>query len=443
MSKKKFPIKRYFPQKAIIKLEEILQSMNENKYEKEYFYYIMDLIYRIPTWDKSLTDSKYIPINRTELSKRIGKNKMLHLNFLVNNSIMVTDNMYIPGEKSKGYKFHPDIEGGMTFDYIHPEHQLWKKIITERNNRWKNFYRYPDYIQKMKAEFFKIEFDYINAEKWIKENIKDETKQNHNLLAIELFRDKRNLYFKRNKTNKRIDTNLTNLKKELRDYIKGDLVIVDLKNSQPLLLAYLLIQIFPIVRYVDNSLCFPDRTNELIKTFGESAIREIKKIPQKHQKDIYEELKIYFNWVVTGVFYEEFSKTINKNITRDDVKDITFEILYSKNSAINNKTGGRFVPYQKGKKIFSQLFPMISDTLVLLKKKNYKALSIYLQKLEAEIFIDKIAKTLVEAGIIPLTIHDSLILNAKEKNRASVIVQTILKEYFLATPKFSINVIGM
>lgn len=66
-------------------------------------------------------------------------------------------------------------------------------------------------------------------------------------------------------------------------------------------------------------------------------------------------------------------------------------------------------------------------------------MSIFLQRLESYIFIDCIAKELVAAGIIPLTIHDSAIVKAKDKSKALEIMNRVFIDNFGAIPTFDIK----
>jgi len=293
----------------------------------------------------------------------------------------------------------------------------------------------------MRKYFYKIQFDFPNAFAWVDKEIASQNKKNCSFLSLKKIQEK-DFFFDRNKTNYRLDSNLTNLKRELKSFLKGDLVCIDLKNSQPVLLNYLLFQIFPI--YWGESegrgapaLCFSNRHDEVVETFGKYVIREVRKIPQKDEKAFYEEFIRFHKWTMGGIFYDEFLKHIGGELTRDEVKKLMFKVMYSPNF-INNTS---MVLYQKEKEYFRQVFPFISQIIFALKRKDHTLFSVFLQKLESELFIDKMSKALVEAGIIPLTIHDSFIIERKYKERASLIAKVVLKEYFLENPKFSVEYI--
>ena len=67
-----------------------------------------------------------------------------------------------------------------------------------------------------------------------------------------------------------------------------------------------------------------------------------------------------------------------------------------------------------------------AEVVKILKEKNHKALPIFLQKLESHVFIDLICKKLVEEGIIPITIHDSVIVQKKHED---ILLKSMIENY--------------
>ena len=76
---------------------------------------------------------------------------------------------------------------------------------------------------------------------------------------------------------------------------------------------------------------------------------------------------------------------------------------------------------------------------MLLKEKDHRALSIYLQKLESYLFIDCIAKELINEGIIPYTIHDSVIVKKKDEAKAIEMMNWFFMSQIGFVPTFSIE----
>ena len=190
------------------------------------------------------------------------------------------------------------------------------------------------------------------------------------------------LYFTRNKTNNRIDTNLTGLKSEFRKFIYGSdkKIHIDIKNSQPFILGLTL--------------------------RGDTTLNQ-------------EELIRYIELTSSGMFYErmvdECRLATGKNCTRKEIKEMMFCILYSKNDSYRNK-----------KMIMQKLFPSINKHINDRKKNDHTLLSIDMQKLEASISIDNICKKLYDLGISYYTIHDSWVIDEKYYD---LVVNTVLDSF--------------
>ncbi len=96
----------YIPEN--IDLDKILKkSPPDFKYDKDYFIYILYLIRKI-NGRKKIKDIEemkgYTPINAQLLQMRI-RNYNKYMDYLIDQEILICDNYYINGKKSKGYKF--------------------------------------------------------------------------------------------------------------------------------------------------------------------------------------------------------------------------------------------------------------------------------------------------------------------------------------------------
>ena len=101
----------------------------------------------------------------------------------------------------------------------------------------------------------------------------------------------------------------------------------------------------------------------------------------------------------------------------------------------------KIIPYEKDKKIFASIYPLIYESIENLKTKDNVLLPVFLQKIESYIFIDCIAKELVNAGIVPLTVHDSVIVKTEHQERTIKIINKIFIENFNVIPTFEIKLI--
>lgn len=205
------------------------------------------------------------------------------------------------------------------------------------------------------------------------------------------------LFFKRNSTNGRLDTNLTSLPSYLRPYIISDekLISLDIKNSQPYFL-YALIRNNPSIN--------PD------------------------------ELKLFGELVISGTLYEEMARRYKEHTgysrTRNQMKLLMYRIFFSEVKS-----------FPKQKAFFGKMFPsiltFISDTNSV--KNNTLALS--LQQMESNAVLDVVMPMLEAEGIIPYTIHDSFICLESEAERIREVFTQKLIEMFDIAPAMHMDYI--
>jgi hypothetical protein len=307
----------------------------------------------------------------------------------------------------------------------------------------------------MKNKLMNLQFDYDAAKIYISK-IPDIKKRLAYLMQIEALADKRLRYFARNKTNNRLYTNVTNLKKELREFIIGDFVNIDLKNSQPFFLGQLLIYLNELaanlyfrdinrdLRNINNNtiLCSSFLKFDLVKVFGIKVIKSISKIHQKQKNSNLVNLKEFTDCVNAGNLYEYVGNYFDGKYKRDEIKDMMFAILFSQN--IEYKNHIKIIPYEKEKKVFAEVFPIVAEIVKILKEGKfnsgkYKKLPILLQKIESYNFIDCIAKELVNAGIVPITIHDSVIVERVHEVRTIEIINNVFTKYFGILPTLKVS----
>jgi hypothetical protein len=142
---------------------------------------------------------------------------------------------------------------------ISKDSKVGRYITNEHKRELDRLKHYPPHLKSM-AKHFKVnlKIDYNAAMEYVKQLweieiekagdkkdtlIKVENKILHRIRSIEELKDgKGNLRFHRNKTNRRIDTNLTNMGKDLRPFLIGydNLSYLDLCNSQPVLFNIIL-----------------------------------------------------------------------------------------------------------------------------------------------------------------------------------------------------------
>ena len=424
------PIKLLLPSSLICELDKYLETESFKTPMKTMNFYIV--IADINVVRHNRKDSEFVPLNTKYLKSIIGTKTDSYIKTLSNGGFIISDEKAIPGKKSYHYKLNPCYNGETSEIEIPPDNKLFRKILNLQKKRSAHINRLSPHIHQMRKEFLKMDLDYPRAIEWAN-NQDNYAKRLSYLNSINLLRDKRLRRFNRNKTNNRLDTNLTNLKSDLRQFIIGDYVSIDLKNSQPFFLRILIESII----YNKGSLCSLLLKDNLTKTFGIKAFNAVLKVHQNSKTSKMVDLMEFKNAVVSGIFYDHFKGSFSEEMSRDEVKNIMFKVLFSKNR--DHSKFRRFVPYEKDKERFKVVYPTVYNITHELKEKSNSVLPILLQKIESYIFIDCIAKELVENNIIPLTIHDSVIIKRENVRETKAIMEKVFEYQFGEIPSFHVK----
>jgi repressor of nif and glnA expression len=105
-------------------------------------------------------------------------------------------------------------------------------------------------------------------------------------------------------------------------------------------------------------------------------------------------------------------------------------LAYSSNRSTN---------YYIVKLAFQDKYPIISLILRYFKKNKHADLAIVLQKIESHIFIEQISHNLIDNGIVPITIHDSIIVKESDLEKSEEIMNQVLLENIGFTPKIQVE----
>jgi hypothetical protein len=414
---------------------------------KENLYTIIDLIQRKEIYFKSDLQKYYgfTAISLAEFKELIPTSTYLNedIQFLIDNNFILRNEFYKMGYKSKSYKIPVNYMGttiGVMIENKNINKRIDKQIKKYRAIKVKN-------LELAKTEYFKnFKIDYEGAQQAIYQQAKTEIIKLLAELPMLLFQqskidelvdeiicckqssanirqkilDSRKgkdfldilhrymiyssrinaindgfLFFKRNKTNNRLDSNLTSLPSFLRPFLLAEepLMHIDIKNSQPYFL-YVLLQ-------------------------NESQIDK-------------QELNRYKELVVTGKLYEyllkEFNYRLYKKWNRDNIKKMLFRIFYSKNKS-----------YLIYKETFKSLFPTIMEYINQTNSIEHNTLSLKLQNLESYSVLDVLMPLFESQGIRPFTIHDSFVCKQSEKDVVIRLTERKLKEMYGFAPSLHVN----
>lgn len=294
----------------------------------------------------------------------------------------------------------------------------------------------------------------------------------------------------------RMHTTLTNMSKELRPFVyaegQGQLVAIDLKNSQPYL-ANMLLNIFFYTKgggrkstkkgentTISSSLKSGSSTTETLglstsstsrtsatstssgrtsKTpSGEESIgtlfyyglgkglrKEIMKnntmkgthldvmLVKTIQDTDNEDIAKYKELTSSGGFYEGLADALQDRgyggqLDRDSLKEMVFQVLFTKSGFTS-----------AGKRTFRELFPTVDRIFAMYQKGDNSILPRFLQMIEAHLFLHVIGKRVHrELPEIPFfTVHDSLVVPVEYADQVQEIMDAELTRYVGVPPTLS------
>jgi len=137
-------------------------------------------------------------------------------------------------------------------------------------------------------------------------------------------------------------------------------------------------------------------------------------------------------WAESGLFYENFSKLIYHGTPMTSEQRIEFKLMIFRSLwfAKNNR-----YKMNRVKTEFKKTFPNVFAIIKALKLENHSQFSIELQRFEASIIVDKVAKKMLSKYPV-LTLHDAIVCTSTDAlDEAENRIAKELAKYNL-TPKF-------
>lgn len=413
-------------------------------YQRDCFVYILHIITSIPSGNWNLIDEEgYTNVNKQILQRRIHEYKS-YLKYLVSVGLIEESSFYIPTVKSRGIRICSYYQSELVPIEITKPTLI--KSITKSHSKI-NVKKTED--AKFLRKWFnpKVEVDLEGAQAFLM-TLKSQEEAEGNIHAQQAYNSrilplmqlaKGEYSFAVDNTGFRLHTNLTRTMKDLRKFIKYDgqnLHSIDIVNSQPFLARPLLNEGYYQRNNISDKIVNPRLTSQ--HNFPIMLVENITKV--KNQSDV----KNYINVVTQGKFYEQFAEILIENslfegdiedsLIRKKVKEITFASLYSPNTAIG---------HNPEVKIFADVFPGVYSIIKIIKTGHgeHSAYSILLQRLEAELILDKICKRINKAypNIPIFTIHDSIITTEEYIPVVTNFMRKIMKINIGASPVLKIE----
>lgn len=429
---------------------EILESIDLEGYLAEYppefsfkidhFYYIAEYLSMGMERDDVDKNEGYVNLNAQKLQSKIHNYKQ-YLDHLLKHNFILTDGHYVPGEKSRGYL----ISGYSSSDSTAIKYIPIQDYVTKKKRRQE--------IEEHKATLKRTERTHKHLTKWFNKYLRIDFKQAEELIiklyppytrpiggkkkgeasrytkiliAIHALNKlhKQEYYYSEDKTVKRFHSNLTNLKKELRNYLTYDnqpLVNIDIKNSQPLLSQILLHKSFYNRESSHNihqySHIFHSITSITLSRFSLMLEECLESIDNTRFTE-------YINMVNSGDFYRQLSHKMypEKKFDKKSIKLMILTTFFSDNRYFAH-------PDAAGKRDFKTHFPEVYEVFSLIKRKENSLLARILQSIESDIIVNKASKRIArERPDLPIfTIHDSIATTLGNEDYVATIITEEVK----------------
>lgn len=415
----------------------------------------------------------FLPLNAKYLEKKISRYKN-NIEYLKKVGVIETDDSYLTRNVSKGYRLTSPYTGQgfkkTAITYL-PLCNKIKKDSPFRKDKLaaKEF----PYLAKW-FQSGKLEIDFKEASNWINESEKDElliidnnsnfsnskklsekkkTLEKHRgfrILATRL--EEKNYYFNKDEFGNRLHTNLTNLPKELRNFLSYDgqnLVSIDIRNSQPYMSLPVMTKKFwqskpipgkPTLLRIDRDMYKNRRWDK----YKRNNIIMFNDSPEMLASSDFQ-LSEFVKNVTNGSFYEHLISVFDKSQSIDlgtseqekrvNVKRMVLTVLFDFDNKFYNKAENS--AYQA----FKKEFPTVSKVFRHIKEGGYRSLAKILQKIESFLILSVICKRISkETPHIPIfTIHDSIVTTKGNEEYVQSVMKEELEKGIGIAPKFSIE----
>ena len=319
-----------------------------------------------------------------------------YLKELISNKIIIRTGHPIKGVKCYEYSFAPEWQSKCVAIPLNDMYLIWRLeqlqivIEKEQSRSIRGHSRQKEFLKQITID---AEFD-----KFMESNWTGNENQYNNIKASATRIINRDYFCKRDDTSKRFHSNITNMSRDLRSFLRVNgkpLVNIDIKNSQPYLSSIILTDPKRVACFAKD-----EELKKLLMTI---------KIPKSPN------IALYIELVTSGTIYEylvdEFLKE-GLELTRDDTKKQVLRTLYARNRKPENEVN------RQAREIFIDRFPGVDKVFSQIrghgkgeKFTTYKRFAILLQRIESYLVLDVIMKRVYKElpGDFAMTIHDSIL----------------------------------
>ena len=401
------------------------------RYHIDKFRYIISLITEIPAFNKDILDKyAYVPIQAKMLQDRIH-NYRQYLDYLLQHEILETDNHWVKDKECIGYRFTPQYHTP-----VKPETISLYTLVKNVDSRTKFEQRMEKKYAHLRRWFNDgLQIDYEAAIDYLYSQFKYNTKagvenalQKFNANCVCAYRLKKHDYiFTVDDNVGRLHTNLTTMKKELRNFLTYEgkpMVSVDYANSQPCLTSVFMDERFYTLPSAEpeNPGLKPNNTFLSVYNLSKPVSTFLPFTSSYSIQDILSYIMIvkseesltgigfqgFIDCVCKGELYpfiqQEVKARTGVDITnKKKLKAVVFTAFFTDNRFIGQ-------PEAEPKRIFRDLFPEVYKVYAKIKRGDSTILPRLLQTIESKLMLDRVAERIRTEypKMVIYTIHDSI-----------------------------------
>jgi len=350
-------------------------------------------------------DNDYIPLKMTYVKKLVPQGHKYLLG-LIASGIIQRSGFAMKGVISYKYRFAPEYESKYISLSLKNSKLIRRIELAQERFRGESSKLIRNHMQQTRyLRQLTIDGSFTEL---LKSTYSEGTDQYNFILGSATRIINEDIFYSVDTTSGRFHSNVTNLAKGLRPYLRvnGELVNIDIKNSQPYLSTIILTNPSKVSWLTENSV--------------------FALLLQSLKVSLNEDVKNYINLVVSGQLYEylmqEFARE-GMTLNRDETKRQILRILFARNRMPKDGVN------RQCRQIFKSKFPTVYRIFNKIrghekgdKFSNFKRFAILLQRIEAYLMLDVILKRIYRElpGTIAITIHDSIMTGILTNNVEAV-----------------------
>lgn len=231
----------------------------------------------------------------------------------------------------------------------------------------------------------------------------------------------------------RVHTNLTNMRKDIRQYLNyqgQELSNLDISNSQPLFLGVVVLNHYINNKYLQTATSFTSEevyfnSPEILSIFNYTE-REGGETPPlcgdiTHELllPVPDDVKRYLSICQSGKLYEYLMEKAEVKAGRDEFKEMFFQVLFGRTSLMKH------LPLAG---VFEEEFPSVVAVMKEIKRKDYHHMSSLLQRTESSFVVNRVVRRLMNEyqETFISTIHDSFVTTTEA---VPLVKRIVLQEF--------------